>query len=99
MKLRLVFGGTTRSGLQSNEHVSGDLLWSIPRHIARKRLSFFLRGAGPNPNSDSIKPENYGEFEGVSYVGKCPNTLCSDYAVLNGCNPGGVRDCVFIIRF
>ena len=35
----------------------------------------------------------------MSHVGKCPNTRCSDYAVLNGHNPGGVRDCAFITGF
>ena len=50
------------------------------------------------PGRNRSKPENRGEFKGVSYVGKCPNTLCSDYALLNGRSPGGVRDCVFIIR-
>ena len=37
-------------------------------------------------------------FHSMSHIGKRPNTRCSHYAVPNGHNPAGVRDCAFIIR-
>ena len=74
------------------------IFWAFPDTLRARAFSFPSMG-GAEPNSDLVKPEkNWGELKGVSHVGKCPNTRCSDYAVLNGRNPGGVRDCVFIIR-
>ena len=71
-----------------------------PRIHSPKHSFLFFRMGGPEPDFDSVKPEASGRAKqkGVGLVGKCPDSRCSDYAVENGLNPGGVHECVFIIR-
>ena len=95
--LALVLSEATHLRLKSDERVTKDFLkrsW-----IGFAQTPFLsLRMGGSEPNTDSAKPGDLGRVEGICHAGKCPNSHYSDYAVLNGRNPGGVRDCVFIFR-
>ena len=76
--------------------MSGDFVDHSRTHCPQTPFPFPSKG-GAEPNSDSVRPEKLGRVrKDASEVGKSPNSLCSNYAVLNGRNPGGVRDCVFL---
>ena len=83
-------------GWKGDERVSEDLFEAFMETFRPYVSSSECTGPNPTPTQPSQK--TWRELKGASRAGKCPNLRSSDSAFLNGRNPGGVRNYVFIIR-
>ena len=84
-----------RKGLRATQRIRPPDFGAFPDALCPNASSLPFEWLGPSPETNQLSQETRGELMVASHVHKWPNSPCSNFAVLNGRNSGGVLDCIY----